>query len=98
MFLLFCSFLFRSFYRDLTAKNVKKFVVPPAVGDYCCARFSEDRCWYRAIVTAVDRSSGHFQGEYLYIFNDRGNINKYCIFSPFFFFSEFVDALFFSDA
>ena len=54
----YLCFSVRSFYNDLTANKVKQFAAPPAVGDICCARFTEDRCWYRATVTAVEHASG----------------------------------------
>lgn len=40
-------------YRDHYCNNYEEFTDVPKVGDFCCAQFSEDECWYRAKVVDV---------------------------------------------
>lgn len=30
--------------------------LPPSVGDFCCAKFTQDDTWYRVLVTAIEES------------------------------------------
>ena len=46
----------------------ESIISSPAVGDPCCAKFSEDNCWYRAEVTSIDMT-----GKTMVQFVDYGN-------------------------
>ena len=44
-------------YAKLAAAGYKGGLISaPAMGDFCCAKFSQDDTWYRALVTAVEEA------------------------------------------
>ena len=55
-FFFFCSLSPRDYYYGLAEEgNGGGLQTPPCVGDFCCAQFTEDGCWYRAKVEAVQQ-------------------------------------------
>ena len=53
LFWCFCSM----HYAKLGAAGYKGgLLVPPAKGDFCCAKFAQDDTWYRVQVVAVEES------------------------------------------
>ena len=49
-------------YARLGAAGYKGgLAIAPAMGDFCCAKFSEDDTWYRVQVIAVDESQTGLQ-------------------------------------
>jgi len=52
---LICMYVCRFYYTELKRRGdhggLKEF---PKVGDFCCARYSQDSKWYRARVLSVD--------------------------------------------
>ena len=44
-------------YAKLAAAGYKGGLsLPPSVGDFCCAKFTQDDTWYRVLVTAIEES------------------------------------------
>ena len=44
-------------YAKMAAAGYKGgLVTAPDVGDFCCAKFTQDDTWYRVLVTAVEGS------------------------------------------
>ena len=64
-FFFFCSLSPRDYYYGLAEEgNGGGLLTPPCVGDFCCAQFTEDGCWYRAKVEAVQQLFTTTEGKF----------------------------------
>ena len=74
------SHLCRDYFYGLAEKGDSGgLLTPPCVGDFCCAQFTEDGCWYRAKVEAVEQLFTTTEGtycQYSFLFDDHTCVGK----------------------